>query len=175
MGAINPITDRQVLEKMREYLRERNLRNYLLFRVGLNLGLSVQDLLELRIEDVVDKEVFIFRKCNINISPSLQREIRNFVGNEKTGYLFTTSKGTLISRFQLYMILRNAAQAAGYEEAIGALTLRKTFAYWAYREKAMHLPTLCSYLNHHSVEYTLDYLGIEEKQSLTGTMTAIDL
>ena len=39
---------------MKEYLWERNFRNYLIFRVGINLGLSVQDLLSLKVEDLLD-------------------------------------------------------------------------------------------------------------------------
>ena|GEM_PF-5766029 len=39
---------------MKEYLRERNFRNHLIFRVGVNLGLSVQDLLSLKVEDLLD-------------------------------------------------------------------------------------------------------------------------
>ena len=37
---------------MKEHLRERNFRNYLIFRVGVNLELLVQDLLNLKVEDL---------------------------------------------------------------------------------------------------------------------------
>ena len=164
MGVINPIIDRAVLEKMKRYLKDRSPRNYLIFRIGLNFGLSVQELLLLRIEEIVDREVFIYRNCRVQIPESLQFEIKRYVGMTREGYLFSSAKEKPISRFQLYFVLQKAAKAAGYKESIGAITLRKTFAYWAYQEKTVHLPLLSKYLNHHTVEYTLKYLGIEEKE-----------
>ena len=175
MGIVNPITDRNVLEKMKEYLRERSLRNYLIFRVGLNLGLSVYDLLHLRIEDVLDKSLYDCQNCRIQISESLQEEIRQYIGDRKEGHLFVSAKGKPLSRFQLYVILQNAAKAVGYKESIGAITFRKTFVYWAYREKLVDLPLLSKYLNHHTAEYTLSYLGIGEEQDVDKILASADL
>lgn len=175
MGVVNPITDRDILEKMKSYLEKRNFRNYLIFRVGLNLGLSVQDLLHLRIEDVLNKDFFTCQSCQIQISKSLQEEIQGHIGSQKKGYLFVSSSGKPLSRFQLYIILQNAAKAVGYKESIGAITFRKTFAYWAYREKLVDLPLLSKYLNHHTVEYTLNYLGIDGNEDSSKILESADL
>ena len=175
MGVLSPIKDMETLGKMKDYLRERSLRNYLIFRVGINLGLSVQELLQLRVEDVANQEVCTFQKCRIQISPSLQKELQSYIGDRKEGYLFTSSRDLPLSRFQLYMILQDVAQAAGYKKSIGALTLRKTFAYWAYVEKKIELSLLSKYLNHPTVEYTLGYLGISESKQREDTLPSIDL
>ena len=175
MGVVRPITDRNVLEQMKEHMRERSTRNYLIFRVGLNLGLSVQDILNLKVEDLLNKEVFNCQKWGICISDSLQKEVRNYVGERTSGYLFISSTGKQLSRFQLYGILRSAARAANFEGPIGAVTLRKTFAYWAYMEKQIYLPLLSKYLNHSTVQYTLYYMGIEEQEIHEENLTAVDL
>ena len=175
MGVINPITDREVLEKMKRYLKNQSPRNYLIFRIGLNFGLSVQELLNLRIEEIVDRDVFIYRNCKIQIPESLQYEIKHYVGMTREGYLFTSARGTPISRFQLYFVLHKAAKAVGYKESIGTITLRKTFAYWTYHEKNAHLPLLSKYLNHHTMEHTLKYLGLENCEVQEESVFFVDL
>ena len=175
MGVVNPIVDRDALEKMKEYLRDRSSCNYLIFRVGLNLGLPVQDLLNIQVEDVLDKETFAFQKCNISICKSLQREVQKYVGDRKTGHLFVSADGKPLSRLHLYGVLRSAAKAAGVSDSVGALTLRKTFAYWAYRENQIPLPLLSKYLNHHTVQHTLDYIGLDSTDAPMDHVIAVDL
>lgn len=158
MTTISPIKDRNVLEKMKEYLREQNIRNYLLFRIGINLGLPVQELLHLRVEDILGKSEVCFGDYQIRISETLQKEIEFSLGKRKTGYVFKKPSNKPLSRFQLYNIIKDAAAASGFKGAVGALTLRKTFAYWAYKEQLIYLPLLSKYLGHHTVTYTLNFM-----------------
>lgn len=164
MSVIQPIKDRAVLEKMKEHLREQSARNYVLFRMGVNFGLSVTNLLQLRVEDVVNKEEFLNGHYRLQISKSLQKEIAFYLGERKSGYLFRTLQDKPLSRFQLYNILKAAADAVGFTETVGALTLRKTFAYWAYKEQRIRLPLLSKYLGHHTLRYTLCYINEPEDQ-----------
>lgn len=175
MGVIQPITDRNVLEKMKEYLRERSLRDYLLFRVGLNFGLPVQELLNIRIEEVLDQTVYLSGNCQIHISPSIQSDIRHYSRGRSEGLLFISSNGNPVSRLHLYSILQKAAQAASYQQPVGAIGLRKTFAYWAYQEKRVLLPLLSNYLRHHTVEYTLRYIGMDDSGVVEESSISMDL
>ena len=52
MELVDPIRDRKQLENMKRYLKVHNLRDWLLFVLGINSGLRVSDLLALQIEDV---------------------------------------------------------------------------------------------------------------------------
>lgn len=162
MSVVNPIKDRQILEKIKNYLQEENTRNYLLFRIGVNLGLPLNELLYLRVEEIVGKEEFFSGGYRLRISESLQKELLFYAGRRDGGYLFRTKADKPISRFQVYNIIKNAAEAAGFQETVGALTLRKTFAYWAYKEQRIYLPLLSKYLNHHTISHTLKYIGAEK-------------
>lgn len=176
MSVIRPVKDRGVLEKMKEHLREQSARNYILFRIGINFGLSVNNLLQLRVEDFVDKEEFLNDHYRLRISKSLQKEIAFYLRERKSGYLFRAQQDKPLSRFQLYNILRAAADAVGFTDSVGALTLRKTFAYWAYKEQRIHLPLLSKYLGHHTLRYTLRYIDEPENQkSEEITLTDLDL
>lgn len=175
MGVIGPIKDRDIVERMKEYLREQSTRNYILFRLGINLGISMTELLHLRIEDVAGKKEFISGDYRMRISDSLRREIEFYVGDRKAGYLFRMRSNKPLSRFQLYNILRDAARVAGFTEPVGAMTLRKTFAYWAYKEQKVYLPLLSKYLHHHTVSYTLKYSGIDSEGITEVCLSEMDL
>lgn len=54
MELVEPIKEIKKLEKMKKYLKARNLRDYCLFVLGINSGLRVSDLLNLKIGDVVE-------------------------------------------------------------------------------------------------------------------------
>ncbi len=49
---VEPIRDRNQLSNMKNYLKGRNLRDWLLFILGINSGLRISDLLSLQVEDV---------------------------------------------------------------------------------------------------------------------------
>ena len=52
MNIVDPIRDKDDIQAMKEYLREWNERNYLLFLFGINSGLRVGDILRIRVKDV---------------------------------------------------------------------------------------------------------------------------
>ena len=62
-----------------------------------------------------------------------------------------------------YCILNKGAQAVGIKEPIGTHTLRKTFAYWAYKQ-GTSLELIQKILNHSSANVTLRYIGITQEQ-----------
>ena len=157
------ITDKKIIDAISDHLREGSVRNYLMFRIGLNLGVTVQELLSLTIEDVLDKDFFVNEEgYKVCISPSLQEDIENCVGARREGLLFISRNGLPISRCHLYTILNRAASEVGMKDQISALSLRKTFAYWAYKENEQILPTLSCYLKHQTLEQTLSYIGVDD-------------
>lgn len=175
MGVVAPIKDREKLEKMKSHLKEKNFRDYLLFRVGTNLGLSIQELLHLRVEDVTGKDYFFAGKYGVKISSSLQKELEKYIGSQRTGYLFGKSPERPLSRFQLYKILREAANAVKLEDPVGAMTLRKTFVFWAYKNQSIPLPMLSKYLQHHTIQYTLQYINAVEDENTEIYLPEVDL
>jgi integrase len=52
MEFVEPIRDKKQIDNMKRYLKERNLRVWLLFVLGINNGLRISNLLALQIADV---------------------------------------------------------------------------------------------------------------------------
>lgn len=140
---VHPLRTREEIEEMkvaikrgnkgtpkRPYLAERDV---LLFLLGINTGLRVNDLVRLRVENVRDQNTFsiregkTYKKRDINIG-MLRSEIQRFTeGKRPDEYLFKSQNGTKpITTTQVYRILADAADFMGRDD-VGTHTMRKTF------------------------------------------------
>lgn len=170
MKKVDAICSYDDIDQISKYLRKESLRDHLLFRIGINLGLRVSDLLNLKVEDVKDKDRIVIkdnkqkRSYCFLLSESLQKEIAYFIGNRTEGLLFRSrNSGGRLTRQRVYLILRKAAEEAGVDCPIGTHTLRKTFGYWAY-QKGVSVESLRRFLGHATVGVTLKYIGIDDKK-----------
>lgn len=173
MEFVQPIRDKKHLENMKRYLKEKNVRDYVLFVLGINSGLRISDLLKLTIEQVKDKDRIMLREektgkvKDFPLGDNCKKAIKDYLKstNLTTGVLFPSRKGTnkAISRQQAYDILNAAATAVGITDAIGTHTLRKTFGYWAYKS-GVGVEVIQKLLNHSAPSVTLRYLGITQDQ-----------
>lgn len=157
---------------MKNHLKERNIRDYLLFVLGINSGLRISDLLLLTIEDVNGKDRLTIRekktgkRKDFPLSDTCKKAIREYLdfGNTSSGWLFRSKKGDRpISRIQAYRIINGAARIIGMQEAIGTHTLRKTFGYWAYKG-GVDIIKIQKLLNHSAPSVTLSYIGITKDE-----------
>lgn len=172
MEYVEPIRDKKQLEGMKRYLKGGNMRDYVLFVLGINSGLRISDLLCLVVEDVKGKDRITIREKKTGkykdfpLSDTCKKVIQEYltVSNMNVGSLFPSRKGNkAITRIQAYRILNEAARHVGIKEAIGTHTLRKTFGYWAY--KAGHdITRIQKLLNHSAPSVTLAYIGITKEE-----------
>lgn len=168
MEYVEPIKDKKKLQAMALYLKGKKYRDYVLFILGINSALRISDLLSLKVSDVRRKTRIILREQKtgkikdfpINtFCKSVLKEYIHDMPDESP--LFPSQKGTnSISRIQAYRIIREAATAVGIKEKVGTHTLRKTFAYWVYRQEDYDIGLLQCLLNHSSSAVTLRYIGV---------------
>ncbi|QWI73290.1 tyrosine-type recombinase/integrase (plasmid) [Bacillus mycoides] len=170
MNEVQPIKKKTEINKMKRALHGRNK---LLFVLGINLGLRISDLLELKVSDLKD-ENNKFRKYlivtekktqkarKLTISTAVKKEIKDAgISEFSEEYIFQSRKGSKpIGRVQAYRILNEAADRAGLSE-IGTHTLRKTFGFHAYKGGAS-IQTLQKIFNHSNEKTTLHYIGITQ-------------
>lgn len=177
MEYVQPIRDKKQLDNMKRYLKEHNLRDWLLFTLGINSGLRISDLLRLTVEDVKDKGRITLREHKTGkskdfpLSDTCKKAVKEYLKETglTDGILFPSrkksgTKGTgAISRQQAYDIISNAAKEVGIKESIGTHTLRKTFGYHAYKS-GVGIEVIQKLLNHSAPSVTLRYIGIEQEQ-----------
>ena len=56
MNMVSPIKDKSDIEKIKMYLENENIRNYLLFTIGINTAIKSHLILNLKLKDIVDEE-----------------------------------------------------------------------------------------------------------------------
>ncbi|GGC97791.1 tyrosine-type recombinase/integrase [Pontibacillus salipaludis] len=168
MNFVQPIRDPIMIQQVKDYLLESSERNYMLFVIGINTGLRISDILQLRVKDVEGMHISLReqktkKRKKIRITPQLRREVKWYMEDKGTGdYLFKSRKGTNkpIGRSMAYKILRDAANQFGLRE-IGTHTLRKTFGYHFYLQ-TKNTAMLQEIFNHSSEKITLIYIGINQ-------------
>jgi len=172
MNYVEPIRDKKQINEMKAYLKNRNIRDCLLFVLGINSGLRISDLLSLKISDIKDRDRIIIQEKKTGktkdfpLSETCKQTINEYLSITKrdSGWLFKSKKSHLpISRVQSYRIMNMAARAVGINEAIGTHTLRKTFGYWAYKGGA-DVTRIQKLLNHSAPSVTLAYIGITKDE-----------
>ena len=165
-----PIRSIKSINAVKSYFKKRNMRNYVIFCLGINSGLRVSDLLSLNVGDVKNKEfVLIYEKKTrkrkkFPINSKLQKIINKFTAWKKDEEpLFVSKKGSRISQSQVYRILNCACKYVGIKENIGTHTMRKTFGYHHYRQ-FKDVAMLQKIFNHASPYVTLRYIGIDQDE-----------
>lgn len=169
MEFVQPIRDKDKIEDMKRELLRNGTRDYLLFYTGINTGLRISDILNLKVSDIKDKthisikEQKTSKSKRFKINNGLRDELDKYIiGMNENEHLFKSKKGENkpITRVQAYRILNDAANKVGLNE-IGTHTLRKTFGYHFY-QKTKDVALLQELFNHSAPSVTLRYIGINQ-------------
>lgn len=166
MNIVVPIRDKNLIQEIKQYLKETNERNYILFLLGINTGLRIKDILKLKVRDVEGWSIYLkeakTKKTKEVFMPNeLKRAVRHYVKDKhKSEYLFKSRQGKNkpITVSMAYIILRQIAEEFGLDR-IGCHSMRKTYGYHFYKQHG-DVAALQAMLNHSDPKITLRYIGI---------------
>ncbi|MFE4709499.1 tyrosine-type recombinase/integrase [Paenibacillus sp. NPDC056722] len=169
MKFVQPIRDPVKLNEIKEYLKEQNPKNYILFLIGISTGYRISDILRLKVKDVKETHITIRQKKTgkvkmVLICKSLRRELDLYISNmSDADYLFPSRnrngrKPSPITRNIAYKIIRNAAAEFGLKD-VGTHSMRKTFGFKIYL-KMKDIALLMDHFNHDEEKVTLRYIGL---------------
>ncbi len=165
MNFVQPILDPEQIQQLKDYFKEKSLRNYILFIMGINTGLRISDILKLKVvgSHISMREKKTGKQKRIQITAALKRELKWFIEErEEQEYLLQSRQGKNrpIGRSMAYKILSGAAAEFGLDE-IGTHTLRKTYGYHMYMQ-TKNIALLMEIFNHSSEKVTLRYIGVNQ-------------
>jgi integrase len=169
MNFVQPIRDQETINELKQFLMNQSYRNYMMLVLGINTGLRIQDILKLKVSDVIGDHIVMVemktgKKKWIQINPTLKREIKRYTaGIDEEGFLFPSRQGGKnkpIKRDMAYKIMRAAAKEYGLVD-IGTHTLRKTFGYHMY-QKTKDITLVQKMLNHSDKSITMKYIGMDQ-------------
>ena len=179
---VQPIKDKHKIQRMLKVVEEDNPRNALLFRVGLNTILRIQDILDLKVKNIFHDDgrfrlyLSLFerktrknkgrRMKTIKLNSLLRKAIKEYVEFFELSledYIFFSllDPDKNLDRVQAWRILKRAADKVGIDN-FGTHSMRKTLA-WTIYKQTKDISLVMIMLNHNSPKTTLRYLGITQE------------
>lgn len=187
MRKVEPIRDTDDIERMKDYLKSKNERDYVMMVTGLYSGMRVSDILPLKVRSVKGTHIEVTERKTgktkrFAINPALRKALDHYIKENELkdyDYLFPSRKKvnneglriTHIGRVAAYQILRDAGEHIGLTN-IGTHSMRKTFGYHHYR-KNQNVGILMELFNHSSPDITLGYIGFKQDE-LDNSMLSFD-
>ncbi len=171
MKIVEPIRDKRIIAVMKQELKERGEKYYIMFLVGINLGLRINEILSLRVGDVKGRrETVVYqKKTGKEVAVAFNDELYNALSeycrgrnDEEALIPHRSNKYKSIGRVWAYKVLKSTAERFGIEH-IGTHTLRKTCGYHFYNQ-TKDIATLMVWFNHDNEADTLRYIGITRER-----------
>ena len=159
----------QYLKSTTTSSKNKAYRNYMLCLLGFNTAFRAEDLLQLRVKNLIKgyvsiKESKTGKPQNFALNKKIFMEIQEYVKNldlTALDYIFFSyrpSDSKPLSRPGANKILNKAGEYAKLHQQFSCHSMRKTFAYHFY-ESGGNLLTLQKMLNHSSPMTTLIYIN----------------
>jgi len=165
-----PIKNRKDVARIEKYLKEHNIRDYVIWVLGLNSGLRVSDIVGLNVSDVVGQthisivEKKTQKKKKFYINNKLKKVLRPFVKGRKLNEpLFLGKQGKRLDRSQVHRFIVKTCKTLGINAKVSTHTMRRTFGYHHYQQYKDAV-ILQKIFNHSSQKITLLYIGVEQDE-----------
>lgn len=174
---VEPIKELKHIKNIKKMLKV-NLRDSLLFNMGINSGLRVQDILRLRVGEVfhlkLGESISIREKKTgkeniIIINKEIKAALDSYLSSGKHlngDFLFKSRKGRNepLTTFRVTRLVKLWTEAVGLKGNFGAHSLRKTWCYHQRKTFGVSWELLAKRLNHASPSITRRYLGIQDDE-----------
>lgn len=182
-----PIRTQPEIHSFLRCLKNWNKTYYIAALIGINWGLRCSDILALQVGDVlagsgsriqiIDRlmvvEIKTGKERHIFMTDKMRQELHSHIKNMKnwtseTPLVLSQKKGSggklkSLSRQHLWHVITVAANEAGIKGSIGTHSLRKTYAYQAWRN-GVGVDVLQREFGHVSVQTTHRYACIPDEQ-----------
>ena len=157
MRKVEPIRDTDDIERMKDYLKSKNERDYVMMVTGLYSGMRVSDILPLKVRSVKGTHIEVTERKTgktkrFAINPALRKALDHYIKENELkdyDYLFPSRK-------------KVSNEGVGLTN-IGTHSMRKTFGYHHYR-KNQNVGILMELFNHSSPDITLGYIGFKQDE-----------
>lgn len=183
---LEPIRNLDTIRDMERTLAaltdDRGRRLFLLFEVGIRMGLRIGDMVSLRVGDLRGQRTYTFvpqkqarkaarrhdPKLTLTVDPQLRKILSARTADQPdSAWLFPSRTRTVggnprhITRQTAYEDLQRIQQLTGCPVHLGCHSLRKTFGY-QYYQKSRDIAFLQEWFYHSSPATTLIYIGVNE-------------
>ena len=142
------------------------VRDLLLFELGINTGMLLNDLLKLKVKDVQNKYYLTNNTKTFPLNDNIRGLIGQLILNKKSSeYLFQTRFGNKVDRSTVFNSFKDICRELALPDSISVASWRKTFAYHHYI-KYKDLSYLQWLFNQTNIKMTLKFIDVDENMNL---------
>ena len=142
------------------------VRDLLLFELGINTGMLLNDLLKLKVKDVQNKYYLTNNTKTFPLNDNIRAFIGQLILNKKSSeYLFQTRFGNKVDRSTVFNSFKDICRELALPDSISVASWRKTFAYHHYM-KYKDLSYLQWLFNQTNIKMTLKFIDVDENMNL---------
>ena len=176
---VEPIRDKHAISRIKARLRERNLRDYCLFTVGINTAYRAGELLSLTLSQVAhlgvgdllqirQSKTGRYRRTPLNASAAealkVWLEVHPDISDPHAPLFLSQRSTRALSVQAANRLIKAWCREEGLTGNFGSHTLRKTWGYHQRIGNGAPVPLLMTAFGHGSQEQTLTYLYIQEDE-----------
>ena len=168
-----PIRKLDDIKAIKKLLND-NSRNLLLFTLGINNGLRISDILNLKVHQLKNlkpgeyiniQEIKTGKKNIVYVNKEVFKAFNNFLKDENPEddfFIFKSRQGynKPISKQRAWQLIKDWTGSINLKGNYGTHTLRKTFGYIQRTHFGVSWEILCKRYNHSNPAVTMRYLGI---------------
>ena len=171
-----PLKTKAEIELVRTLIKTKTkdpLRNLTIFNIGINNGIRTNDILNLKVADVLGKDEAEIRESKTGKSRNIRLNVANIKDDlaelckhkQPDDYVFTSYKDPKqpIQTVTVYRLFKRLSSEHPSLHGLTAHSMRRTFGY-QYYQKTKDVVALMKLFNHSSQSVTLRYIGIQQEQ-----------
>ena len=172
---VDPIRNIKDIKRVKRKLKS-NPRDLLLFTLGINNGLRISDLLNLKVGDVRNlspggllhiRERKTGKQNVLMVNKETRKVLDLYLNEADPGdeeFLFKSRKGENRPITKSYVNQKVKEWTSGVKGNYGTHSMRKTFGYIQRKHFGVGFEILCKRFGHSNPSVTMRYLGIEDKE-----------
>lgn len=182
MNIVQPFPKERIGD-ISNWLKNYNQKYYVIFLIGISVGIRISDILKLKISDMQNTDRIVIKEKKTGktkifpLKPSVAKVVKDYIKNycdkEYQEYIFLGKKGARLDRSAVYRVLNKCMQELGIESKTGTHSLRK-YCGRAIYDQTKNLALVMRIFNHSSEIISARYIGLTE-EIINDTYMNLDL
>lgn len=164
------------------WLKNYNEKYYVIFLIGISVGIRISDILNLKISDMDNTDRIVIKEKKTGktkifpLKPVIANIIKDYIRdfcNEYQEYIFIGKKGAKLDRSAVYRVLNRCIKELNINYKTGCHSLRK-YCGRAIYDQTKDLAIVMNIFNHSSQRISARYIGLTEDR-IKDTYLNLDL
>lgn len=182
MNIVQPFPKERISD-IANWLKGYNEKYYVIFLIGISVGIRISDILKLKISDMKNTDRIVIKEKKTGktkifpLRPSIAKIVKDYIekycDEQYQEYIFIGKKGSRLDRVAVWRVFNRCVKELGISMKCGTHSARK-FCGRAIFEQTKDLSIVMTIFNHSSQRISAKYIGLTEDR-IKDTYLNLDL